>query len=369
VLAVTAITTASGRGLTTRPRLPGPDAARGLALIGVVVMNYHGYLLLQHDTRGDSVVQRFFDPWNGPLSTRFAATFVVIAGVGVTLMTRGASDDPAAVGRLRWTLVRRGLVLYGGGLLLDEVWSGTILPYYGAMFVVAALLFTLRTRWVLSVGAAAAVAGAAIAWWRLEQRLDGRAGTWFDDAGPRSPRRWALGVLVNGTHPLLPWLAFLGAGIVVGRSFGRRRWRPVVIGVGLALFVLATAVGSSDLGGRRAALFSTVASSRSLVYTTSALGTALASFGIVTWLAERYAPSAPIRWLGAAGAMSLTLYVTHALVFDLLVNVLGWIGPTGLDTALAFAAVYWVIAVAFAVAWRERVGIGPVEWVYRRLGG
>ena len=30
-----------------RPRLPGPDVVRAVALIGVVVMNYHGDLILQ----------------------------------------------------------------------------------------------------------------------------------------------------------------------------------------------------------------------------------------------------------------------------------------------------------------------------------
>ncbi len=352
---------------TASTRLPGPDVARAVALIGVVLMNYHGYLLIQRDTRGDNVVQRFFDPWNGPLSTRFAATFVLVAGVGVTLLTRSAVGDPDAVRRKRWTLVRRGLVLYAGGLLLDEIWDGTILPYYGAMFVVAAALFTLRTRWVVTVGLGAAVAGAAVAWWRLEQRLDGHSGTWFDDPGPRSPRGLVLGVLVNGTHPLLPWLAFLCAGIVVGRVLGHPGWRPLAVCGGLMLFVLAAVCSGG--GGARAALLSTDPWSRSLLYTASALGTALAAFGVITWLAERYSTSALIRWLGAAGAMSLTLYVVHALVFDLVVNILGWVRPTGLDTALLFAAVYWLAAVAFAVAWRERVGVGPFEWLYRRLGG
>ena len=28
-------------------RLPGPDVVRAIALIGVVVMNYHGYLIIK----------------------------------------------------------------------------------------------------------------------------------------------------------------------------------------------------------------------------------------------------------------------------------------------------------------------------------
>src|SRR4051812_7674877 len=135
-----------------RRRLPGPDVVRAVAMIGVVAMNYHGYLILRGGPRAGSALDRFFDPWNGPLSTRFAATFVLTAGVGVTLFTRGAQGHPNVVRARRWTLVRRGLVLYGFGLLFDTIWPGTILPYYGAMFVIAAGLFTLRTAWVAITG-------------------------------------------------------------------------------------------------------------------------------------------------------------------------------------------------------------------------
>ena len=79
-------------------RLPGPDVVRAVALIGVVVMNYHGYLMFrgQPFAVDDSTLDRFFDPCEGPLSTRFASTFVLTAGVGVTLLTRRVVADRAA---------------------------------------------------------------------------------------------------------------------------------------------------------------------------------------------------------------------------------------------------------------------------------
>lgn len=354
-----------------RRRLVGPDVVRAIALIGVAVMNYHGYLVLRGAPRGDGEGwDGFFDPWTGPLSTRFAATFVLVAGVGVTLLTRRAAGDAAAVRRRRWTLVRRGLVLYGGGLLLDMVWPGTILPFYGAMFVVAALLFTARTAVVLAVGIGAAVAGAAIAWWRLEQRLDGHDTSWLTAPPGTSPRGALVDVAVNGTHPLLPWLAFFCAGIVLGRWLRRDGWRPACLGGGLVLFGAATMIAAGAGTGIRAVV---VASDdpfdRGLVYTASALGTALVAFAVISWLADRFAGSAIVDLLGHAGAMSLTLYVAHALVFNLVVDWLGWIEPTGLGTALAFAAGFWVIAIALGAWYHRRVGIGPLEAVYRRLGG
>ena len=108
---------------------------------------------------------------------------------------------------------------------------------------------------------------------------------------------------------------------------------------------------------------------RGLAYTSSALGTALVAFATITWLAERFAGSPPVELLRHAGAMSLTLYVAHALVFNLVVDWLGWIDPAGLATALTFAGMYWIVAIAAASWWHRHRGIGPAEWLYRQLGG
>lgn len=358
---------ATGR-LSHERRLPGPDVVRAVALIGVVVMNYHGYLILRGGPQGVDGIDQFFDPWTGPLSTRFAATFVLVAGVGVTLFTRRAIGNPAAVTARRWTLVRRGLVLYVGGLALDTVWAGTILPFYGAMFVVAAALFTLRTRWLLTVGLAAALAGAGLHWWDVEQGLDGGTTSWF--LAPGGVLQYLADVFVNGTHPLFPWLAFFCAGIVLGRLLPTGWWRPAAIATGFVLFGMASAISASIAPGPLASeLASTDPFQRGLLYTASALGTALVAFGVLSWLAERFVDTLPIELLRHAGAMTLTIYVAHALFFNLVVDWLGWVEPGGLHVALTFAAIFWAVAIVFAAWYHRRFGIGPVEWFYRTLGG
>jgi uncharacterized protein len=353
-----------------RRRLPGPDVVRAAAMIGVVVMNYHGYLILRGGPRGDAAIDRFFDPWNGPLSTRFAATFVLTAGVGVTLLTRGAVGHPNIVRSRRWTLIRRGLVLYGAGLLFDTIWPGTILPFYGVMFVIAAGLFTLRTGWIVATGIAAALAGAGIAWWGLERRLDGHDTSWLFNPSGHSPRALLFDVFVNGTHPLFPWLAFLCAGILLGRLLRTDWWRPAALAVGFTLFGMAGLIsGAVAAGPRTVVLASTDPFDRGLLYTASALGTALIAFAAISWLAHRFVDTVPIEVFRHAGAMSLTLYIAHGLVFNLVVDWLGWIEPGGLGRALTVAAAYWAIAIAAAWWWHERYGIGPAEWLYRQLGG
>mgnify|MGYP003335217899 FL=1 len=197
-----------------RTRDPELDVLRGLALIGVCVMNYHGYLLQRGGNAGNGALAHVFDPWRGPLSTRFAAVFVAVAGMGVVLLTHRArsSGDRAQVSAVRWVLVRRGVLLFAFGFFLDWVWPGTILFFYGAFFLAASVLFTLRCRWLAIVGASAALGAAAIQWWAVDRAAHGHDTSWLlwgDAETTRSPGDLLFDVAVRGTHPLLPWLIFL----------------------------------------------------------------------------------------------------------------------------------------------------------------
>ncbi|HEY5662828.1 MAG TPA: DUF418 domain-containing protein [Ilumatobacter sp.] len=348
-------------------RHPGPDVVRALAMLGVLLINYHGYLILRGGRRDGGAVYDFFDPWNGPLATRFAATFVLTAGVGVTLLTNSSLGDATRRTEMRWLLVRRGLLLYAGGLLFDFVWQGTILPFYGAMFVLAAGIFTLRTRWVVAIGVGAALAGWLINWWRYEHTLDGNPPDWLTDSGPRSPRGLLFDVFVNGTHPLLPWLIFLCAGIVLGRLLTTSWWRPAATGTGFALYTAAQLAAASARSDRWIVVLSDDPWDRGVAYAASALGTALLAFTGISWLAERFRATRPIDVLRRAGQMSLSIYLAHALVFNLLVDELELVEPGGLTTALVMTGVFWVTAIAAAGWYQRRYGRGPAELLYRRL--
>ena len=354
-------------------RLHGPDVVRAVALIGVIVMNYHGYLILRSFDSGTSWertgwLEELFDPWTGPLSTRFAATFVLVAGVGVTLLTRRTIGDPTRIGEMRWRLIRRGVLLYVLGLLLDTVWPGTIIVYYGAMFVFAAFIFTWRTRWIVAIGTVAAIAGASLRAWQFERNRNGHDTDWLFDPGPGSVRGYLFDVFVNGTHPLLPWFAFLCAGIVLGRALHLAWWRPAAIGVGLVSASVSSMLSvAADTTGLGSVVFSVLPRDRSLVYVASALGTALVAYATIDRLAERFPVATdPLR---RAGQLTLSLYLAHIFVFYLVVDWLGWIEPAGADVALAFAAGSWVVAVAAGMWWQRQFGRGPAEYVYRAFGG
>jgi uncharacterized protein len=361
----TSTLTSSAAGSTRRQ--PGPDVVRALALIGVVVMNYHGYLIIRGAVRGEGWADDLFDPWTGPLSTRFAATFVLVAGVGVTLLTRRAIGHADQVTEMRWRLVRRGAVLYTGGLYLDTIWAGTIIPFYGAMFIIAAALFTMRSRWILLVGAGAVAAGALLSTWRFWQREAGENTAWLFVPSADSLQSFVFNVFVNGTHPLFPWLGFFCAGILLGRMLGTPRWRATVGGIGLMLLAGAALARNSADTTFQSLVFSTDSASRGVVYFASALGTALLAYVVVDVIAERFTTAVdPLR---RAGQMSLTLYLLHIVVFNFVVDWMGWVVPADLSNSLLFAGGFWIVAIALANVWHHRFGRGPAERIYRAIGG
>ena len=103
------------------------------------------------------------------------------------------------------------------------------------------------------------------------------------------------------------------------------------------------------------------------MYVASALGTALIAFGAISWLADHYEHTAIVDWLRRAGQLSLTIYLGHALLFNLLVDWLDLLEPGGIGTALTAAASYWLTATALAVSYQQHYGRGPAERIYRNL--
>ena len=384
---MTAVAEPIARTSTNRlgaPRLAGPDVTRAVALIGVVILNFHGYLNGGDDHINRSLAERIFDPFEGPLSTRFAATFVLVAGMGVTMLTNRSrlSHDRVAIREDRWRLARRGLLLFTFGLLIEWIWNGTILFFYGAYFMVASLLFTLRVRWLALVGTLAALAGAGVAWFRVERNIGGHSTAWLEPA-VNSPRNLLLRTFIGYTHPLLPWLAFLCAGIVLGRLLPHlREMRQLLIGLGLlSLFGtyginyvglrLATHdFTRTDATSRRwRVLLSTAPFDRGLLYTIGTLGSSVVAYCVISWLAERYPNAAPTQVLRQAGQMTLSLYVLHVFAFNAVVHWWHWVRPTGLDTALIFSVIFWTFAIAVGALWHRCAGMGPLERVYRNFGG
>ena len=192
---------------TTEGRLVGLDVARCLALLGMVAT----HVLDARTPAGDLTTAQWL------AGGRASALFAVLAGVSLGLMTRAPLRGRALAWRSAG-IVGRALLIALLGLLLGGLDTGIaiILTYYGVLFVLG-LPFTLlgvRTLLPLTVvWVAVAPAVSHVVRPHLPER--GFESPTFDQLA--DPAQLAGELLLTGYYPVVPWLAYLLAGLVLAR--------------------------------------------------------------------------------------------------------------------------------------------------------
>jgi hypothetical protein len=315
--------------------------------------------------------------WHWLTSGRAAALFAVLAGVSLALMSGGARP---VRGRERAAttsgLAVRALLIAVLGLALGALESGlaVILTYYGVLFLLGLPFLGLPARTLFVTAAGWLVLAPIAAYW-LAAHLP--APTYALPAFDRldEPGRLLAELAVTGYYPALPWLAYLLAGLAVGRLDLRRRGvdvRLAVCGAGIAVAAqalaewLPPAENAADYHGTvppRAGwdllLIADPHSGTPLDLATT-IGSALAVIGGCL-MAVRLLPRAGQRAVAiafGAGTMTLSLYSLHVLLH----TPERW--PNDYDPPAFFAhvAIVLVIGAAFAASrWS-----GPLEWLVRQ---
>lgn len=341
-------------------RTAGYDVARAIALLGMVLVNFHG--------RAESETALWWptDLLFTELEGRSAALFVMLAGIGVSLRTRRAREQRGErIASERGFLLRRAVALFVVGLLNLHLWDWDILHVYGLYLTVAALLFA-ASRWTL-VGVWAAVYGLAIALRLMEpEPVDPEIWT---------PQGMVQSLVFSGNYPALPWLCFLLLGMGLGRLDLRktpvRRRLMAASGVAVVLAEVAARVAQQlalEQGAapwveqwlttwpRPPGPFFVLSSSAVAVWVTTVA---------IEWSEWRRHPRA-ILALTATGQLALSLYVAHEVgILIPLEHDLLWGAPA--ELILAWGLAFFAASVAGALWWRRRNRQGPLEAVLRQI--
>lgn len=213
-------------------RITGVDIARALAVFGMftVHLGVGSIGLLDQD----GAAELFHQLTRG----RSSALFAFLAGLSLALISgraapyRGQDANRVAV-RI---LVRASiLVLLGGFVELLGTPIAIILVYYGLFFALALPFLRLRAPALAAVAAAIALIGPQLSYLiRWATPLGG------EDAGGRIAELWPgpTELLLTGSYPAFSFMAFVVAGMAVGRidllSTANRIWLAAT-GAGLAL--------------------------------------------------------------------------------------------------------------------------------------
>jgi uncharacterized membrane protein len=359
-----------------RERLLGVDAARGIALLGMFAV--HVTETLRSDTT-PSHTQQF-------VAGHALATFVLLAGVSLAFTTGPAPAREETRRPVRGTaaaLATRGVLIGVLGLVLNltDPPAEVILPYYGAMFVLAIPLVHLASRRLILLSAALVLVAPLV--------VLGSFGVDLPDDEPTltsllHPFTVIAPLLVSGSYPAVEYMAFLCVGLVLGRlDLASLRVASRIAGGGAALGLAAWLASGvllqlGGLAGLRGAAPSdlTAEQARNVIlwdpdatqtwwwlaerapYTVTPLrmlhdiGVAMAVLGCCLVLA-RILRQPRVMWpLVAVGSMTLTLYAGHILVL-----------ASGLldDHPVLLYGAMVLGAMTFATLWRRTRARGPLE--------
>ena len=356
-------------------RISGYDLARALAVFGMVLVNFKVVMCM-----GDPALHAtWLGRAVGMLDGRAAATFVVLAGVGISLGSARQLAGADAAGRklARIRLWKRAAFLFVVGLLYIPIWPADILHFYGVYIAVAALLLNVASRRLVGLALALVSAHAL-----LLLTLDYERGWNFETLSYVDfwePAGMLRHLLFNGFHPVIPWLAFLLFGMVLGRLNMRERStraRVFLAGAGAAIVAQATSwmlIGSlgDALSGQEledlSAVFGTDPMPPMPLYMFAAGGTACASIALCVELGERFGTALWLRSLVSVGQLALTLYVAHVVLGMGLLGAAGRLEHQSLPFAVGMAFVFCAVATLFAILWRKRFARGPLEECMRRV--
>lgn len=355
-------------------RIPGFDLARAYAIFGMFIVNFNTVFGSQKD---ETIAGKCLTLFNGNSST----IFVILAGMGVALMTNRHVYSMEEKKQLRSIIVKRSWFLFVFGLLFFIWWPADILHFYGAyMHIAAIVLFIHKKYYFWMAGAAILIFHALLAIIPFEEGWN------FDTLqykGFFTIQGFLRNTFYNGWNPVFPWLAYF----MLGMWLGRLPWQEAstkrrLFVTGLIFFVateILQLLATHQLFTKDLNFY--ITADYLPPFLPFMLSTA--SFGIMVIVAcmaigEKFADTRWIKYFTATGRMTLTHYVSH-----LTIGLLALATFTGrqltsitLEGAalspyliLLFSVEFFALSIGFSVWWSRKFSQGPLEMLMRKITG
>lgn len=342
-------------------RLDGLDLARYFAFVGMVIVNFKVVMGVQD---GNDLLDLF----TGALEGRAAATFVILAGIGLGLAGRRNVNQTISV------TTKRAVFLLVLGLVNTLIFDADIIHYYAFYFFFGMLLLPYSNR-LLVIG----ILVLNILFIILILTLNYDSSWNWEDysyADFWTPSGFVRNLFFNGWHPVIPWLGFLLFGVVLSRASlsERSTQRNLVVGGVLAIAVaeglsamISPALTSIDI--ELAVFGSTRPVPPMPLYTLAGIGAASIVVGLCLMISKWADKHGILRIVAPAGRQTLTLYIAHILVGMGILEALGMLGGQSITAAVISAVLFCTVATIYALLWARWFRRGPIEALMRTLAG
>lgn len=342
-------------------RLEGLDLARYVAFVGMVIVNFK----IAMGAEGQAGL---LNNLTTALEGRAAATFVVLAGIGLGLAGRKGLNQTISV------TVKRAIFLLLLGLLNMTIFDADILHYYAFYFLFGVLLLPLANGALFTV-----LIGLNIVFTLMILGLNYDAGWNWDDytySGFWTPVGFVRNLFFNGWHPVIPWLGFLVFGIILSRiSLAQRATQATLVLSGIVAFagagLISGALGAQlgQIDPELAELVTTEPVPPMPLYMLAGLGAASIVVGICLMVSDHLKALGLLQLIVPAGRQTLTLYIAHILIGMGTLEALGMLEGQSVANAVVASVLFCLVATLYALIWARWFKRGPIEAAMRKLAG
>lgn len=347
-------------------RMQGYDLARGVAIFAMVIIDFKSFFCI------DETFPEWLYSLIDYMDRRAAVTLVMVAGAGMTFMSRRAD-----IIKSRHTLFNRAVFLMFSGILISRIWPADILHFYGFFILTGLAMAQLSSPNLL--------AGAAVFWLVSFLGLSDDVCGYLESLTAGSLPGQLADLFFTGYYPIFPWAALYLFGMWLGRLDLKNRQVTIpLLGSGLISAVLsewagcfipgmATKIilfyGASDetaahifiLLSKLTVLNLALPSPVSII---SGAGTGLCVI-MLSVLCAGSLKQGPPQYFLIAGKNTLSLYVLHILFIKGVENLPGM----GEDYPVLWCttgAILFIAAYTLLIRlWLKKFAIGPLEGAMR----
>ncbi len=355
-----------------KTRIIGFDLARTYAIFGMFIVNFN--TVFGSHTNHDGL-SGFLNLFNGNSST----LFVMLAGMGVSLMTNRNDYSLEERKNIKRMIVKRSWFLFVLGLAFYLWWPADILHFYGGYMHIAVLFIFFPKKYFLYAATAAIIIFHLLlviipydTGWNFETLM-------YNDFW--TAEGFIRNTFYNGWNSIFPWIAYFFLGMYLGRLDWKDNKTPkkiLLIGLTVYITINLMQLFASSLTQNKDLLFYLTADYLP-PFLPFMLGTA--SFGLILlsifiFIGNKVGDTKIAKILVSTGQMTLTHYIAH-LVFGLLLlslitgKTLGYNllkeTPTNPIIILTFTIVYFLLSCTFSYLWTKIYKNGPLEILIRKL--
>lgn len=353
-----------------KKRLVGIDVARALAIFGMIVVNFKIAIGME----GDATLIKIASIFDG----KAAATFVVLAGVGISLMTRKVLSQPELKSSLQLKLLKRSVFLLVAGLSYYWIWPADILHYYGVYMLIALLLISHTGKRILIwTSILIFLAPVLLLFFEYETGWNVETLTYIDFW---TVKGFLRNLFVNGFHPVIPWTSFMLFGMWFGRfdlnndSFLKKSLIIsgllfIIIQV-FSFYMIQMLMSSLNIPFDFAEAFvGTASMPPSITYMLNGISIATVVITSCILIGKRFEENPIISTLEKTGQLALTFYIGHVIIGMGLIETFGSgiMGKYDIGFSLIYSIIFFSLSMLFAVLWRNKFNQGPFEYIMRKL--